>query len=379
MLIWMFPLDRSEDERLTLFTAAAPVRPVDRAVQHALHGQWKAAQTEAQMAMLAPGGAGDRAALLHGTLLTQVGLHEDARILALARLPYLQGDRVGTAAAYLVAAEASLKMGYLQDAVRFCTEVAEAARSPAARMLRIPGRLLWAAVSAAQGDLTQALGRVGSAERVRLTPLEQHLVHATMARLLAAAGDLAGSLIRSHNAITSAPTPRRKAELEQEQQALLQQLKDPLPGPRTVQQARRDVRMQLLDGVSLQINDTHLPVPGAARAVLLLTYLQTHDGTSLAVLEDQLLRPREARTRTPLTPSSPGVARVRQLLARARVLIGDPSAVLCDEGAVFLSPRYRWSSDLNDALLEGTYDASRLPPGLACDWLEGLQALSQRS
>jgi hypothetical protein len=381
MLLWMFPLDRPEADRLALFTAAAPERPVDRAVQHALHARWTAAQIEVQQAIRAAGGAGDRAALLQGALLTKVGRPKDARDLALTRLPYLQGDRIGTAAAYLVAAEASLKLGFLKDAVLFCTEAAETARSPAARALRIPSRLVWAAVSAEQGDLDQALFRVRSAERVRLSPLEQHFVDATMARLLAASGGggLMGSLTRLHNAIESAPTALRRSELEHEYQSLEQRRKGPLPGPRTAEQTRRDVRMQLLDGLSLQVDGTLLPVPGAARAVLLLTYLQTHDGTSLTVLEDQLLKPREPHDETLFAPAAPSVARVRQLLSRARTLIGDPSAVTCYEGAVFLSRRYRWSSDLNDALVEGTYDASRLPPGLACDWLEGLQALSQRS
>ena len=90
MLMWMFPLDRPEAERLALFTAAAPERPEERAVQHALNAQWTAAQTEAQEARREPGGAGDRAAVLHSALLTQVGQPAEARVLALTQLPYLR-------------------------------------------------------------------------------------------------------------------------------------------------------------------------------------------------------------------------------------------------------------------------------------------------
>ena len=53
--------------------------------------------------------------------------------------------------------------------------------------------------------------------------------------------------------------------------------------------------------------------------------------------------------------------------------MGDDAAVLSKGGRLYLGQHYTWESDLRLAVAQGTLDPGRLPPTLACPWLDELR------
>ena len=109
-----------------------------------------------------------------------------------------------------------------------------------------------------------------------------------------------------------------------------------------------------------------------------MAYLIQNDGESIAEVAEQILPP-ETAIKSADKARSDRAARVRQHLNQARRLLGDPSAVVCKGGRLWLGRQYDWESDLRLAVIGGKFHGEEISPLLACPWLEELTFTLGRS
>jgi hypothetical protein len=376
MLLALFPVAWTEQARLDLMTCAAPPStPLERALFYAHRQQIAEARAELNRAEDEAGtGATETSdVLLQAALRVCTGAVDAGRALAWSLLPATHGDRVCAVLLHLIVAEAGLREGQPEVAGYAAARAVQLAVSPATRRLLGPALCVWATALAGQGDTVRGLAQAQRAGRLDRRGFAGYLAHCTLADLhlehqpyqameqaqLAAGlaltpGLTAAALARVARAYDRLREPTRPAGLPGS---------PPAPSP---------VHLRLLHAPGLQAGARSIDLRRQPRVVLLLCYALQHPGASLVEVAEQLL-PEQPVGREQHLDEHHRVARIRQTVARARDLLGDPAAVVVRGSGVFLGPHYQWTSDLNGLLQQGGPLPAVWPPGVQCDWLDALR------
>lgn len=365
--MWFLPRGLTPEEREHHLSGHEPRSALSAALHHAAHGRYVQALEQVGTPLITENQ--DEAALLRVALLGQMRRYTEARTLALQHLPYFALDRWWRAMTYLLLAEISLEAGQPARALELCRVAESETTFTRGRELRIWARLLWARLCTVDHDTEQARARLQGAKRLLRTNRDRLLWHEAAAEIHFAEGNVVEGLDDLLEAMRLTPLPVHKADLERQIAGLEEGLAVDSSQPRRALEAVRHVHLSLLEDISISLDGERQSIPRDARTVLLLSYLTTHDGAGIDTVADLLLLPpRGRKERT----EKRDAARVRALVARARQLLGDPTCVRADSGALYLSGRYVWTSDLNLALPDLSFPNHALPPHLQCRWLDDL-------
>ncbi|MFC3861020.1 hypothetical protein ACFOPQ_09630 [Deinococcus antarcticus] len=314
------------------------------------------------------GSAQDEVALLKAVIAICEHQFQEALDLVSATLPFVILDRTMCAFAHWIGAVALWEMDRPLDSAYWCSLATDQARSPAASRLQVGILCFWAVISAETGQFEQAIARTRLALRRARQPHE--LFHAHFVTfLLYREIDQKKATYHIELAQNLAITPHHRFLVE----------KPPdLPRPKLLSEEPGRIKVNLLGGTALEVNGARVSATGTPRAALLMAYLIQNDGESIAEVAEQILPP-ETAIKSADKARSDRAARVRQHLNQARRLLGDPSAVVCKGGRLWLGRQYDWESDLRLAVIGGKFHGEEISPLLACPWLEELTFTLGRS
>lgn len=308
------------------------------------------------------GSAQDEVALLKAVIAICEHQFQEALNLVSATLPFVVLDRTLSALAHWVGAIALSGLERDDDAVYWCSLAADQARSPAASRLQVGILCCWAELHVSLGQADQGSARAQLALRKARLPHELFHAHLVAGRVFR---NLDPKKARYYLELAQhlAETPERRFLVEKPFDR---------PRPKLVLEETGRIQVNLLRSTALKVNGTQVSANGTPRAALLLAYLIQNDGESIAEIAEQILPPETAMKSADKTKSD-RAARVRQHLNQARRLLGDPSAVVCKGGRLWLGRQYDWESDLRLAVLANTFDGGQILPMITCPWLEELR------
>lgn len=365
-MLWLFPRNWSLEARFLLDLTPEVSGPLVRVLQQARQGDLDGALGVTRQAVSEGTPDPEEWHLLFVALLNLSGQPEQGHTVALQHLPFFALDRWGQTMTYLLLAQSLALLGHHRQATHLCEQAEAGTNLNAARSLRLPARLMWAAQCAQNGDPEQARARLQSARRLVRGELDETLWQDTAGDVQALSGEVIKSLSAYSAVLAQRPFPLHEAQvlrrMEQVKTLLFQSPSPALPV------ARRTVEVRLIGDVALVIDGQRLGAQRDVRTLLLLAYLQVHDGASLSQVADMLLPATPQRDTIKTSLEDRLMARVRGLVARARTLLGDPACIRVDGGALSLSGRYYWGCDVTQAL--DISDLKRLSDSLQCRWLK---------
>lgn len=369
MLLWLLPPGLDESRRAGL--ADTPSSGLTGlAVHHAHHDRWPEALHHAFEASRDPSRAGDLARLTLAGLHIEQGDTDGGLTLIRQVTPFLELNRPALCTAHLLTAFAALRRGEARVADAAAARAESLASVPATRSLRLAALCARALAWQARGDDERAGAQAARAARLANTPLSGFLAASTLARVLCSRRPY-DAMQAADRAEHFAPTEQGRAAARaawDQAYARLQGTDGPASPP-----PASHVHLQVLGSPAIHLQGSVLDASRQPRTVLLLTYALVYPGRPLNRVAEQLL-PETATRRVQYHDEAHRVARLRQDIQRARQLLGDPSAVICHGGAVTLSSRYRWSSDLHDAIRAGRVPSGQILGSLDCDWLDFLRS-----